>query len=180
MTTDNSKIFLTSDLHFYHKNIQKYSPKYRPWNGDVHYMNEELIRIWNESLSYEDTMIFLGDFSFGTTLESARIIDRLQFGKLIFVRGNHDTSEFCNYMKYSSNRDIQIKEYYETRFEKDKVVMFHFPIEDWNGKYHKSMSVHLHGHSHGHSHKTQNRLDVGWDAHGKILSIEEAVRLAKK
>jgi hypothetical protein len=34
--------------------------------------------------------------------------------------------------------------------------MFHYPIEEWDGRYHGS--IHLHGHSHGKARKMKNRF----------------------
>ena len=60
---------------------------------------------------------------------------------------------------------------------KKKIVLSHYPIEDWNG-YSKGW-VHLHGHSHGQALKVNNRLDVYLDDKLKIWSMDEILKLWK-
>lgn len=77
-----------------------------------------------------------------------------------------------------------------------RVVMCHYPLEVWPGMEHRPDQgagpaasdsagaeswgwVHLHGHSHGRGRRCPDRLDVGWDAHGRVLELAEAVRLAR-
>ena len=55
-------VYFTSDLHFYHKNIMSYSPAFRSY-ADVDEMNKKLIELWNDTVSPEDTVYNLGDFS---------------------------------------------------------------------------------------------------------------------
>lgn len=175
-----AKNFITSDLHWGHHNIIKFCPNTRKYNDSSH-MNEMLIKNWNETISSEDNVYFLGDFSFMNKEKTLEIVNRLQFNKMYFVKGNHDTKEIVQTLKYA-NRNIWFHDYLEIFSKKHnkKVVMFHFPIEEWNGGHHKSKSIHLHGHSHGNSDSKTNRLDVGWDAHGKFLELDEAIDLAIK
>ena len=80
-------IYLTSDLHFGHKNIIKLTN--RPFS-DVHEMNETLIKNWNNTIKPQDTIYILGDLCFKMSLEeSHKIIQRLN-GKKVLIRGNHD------------------------------------------------------------------------------------------
>lgn len=53
-----SKLYFTSDHHFGHKNIIKFSE--RPFQ-DVHEMDEVLIQKWNEKVQPEDEVYHLGD-----------------------------------------------------------------------------------------------------------------------
>lgn len=78
--------YFTSDLHFWHKRILDYCIK-RPWKS-VPEMNEGLIRNWNSTVQYEDTVYILGDFSFGGTGKIKSVLDRL-VGHKILILGNH-------------------------------------------------------------------------------------------
>ena len=52
------KTWVTSDLHFGHKNIMSFCPVTRAhYNNDVDYMNEKMVMEWNEKVSPE---VFLG------------------------------------------------------------------------------------------------------------------------
>ena len=80
-------IWFTSDSHFNHYNVIKYSG--RPWET-VEDMNEGLIERWNECVKKGDTVYHLGDFTLTMRTE---LIDewlgRLN-GTIRLVRGNHD------------------------------------------------------------------------------------------
>ena len=53
-------IYVTSDLHFGHKNIIKYEN--RPFNN-IEEMDKAIIDLWNETINDEDLIYILGDFS---------------------------------------------------------------------------------------------------------------------
>lgn len=78
-------IFFSSDHHFGHTNVIKYSN--RPFES-VHEMNSRLIQYWNETVTAEDTIYYLGDFSmsYKWVQECAPHL----VGNIIFVTGNHD------------------------------------------------------------------------------------------
>lgn len=82
-------IYFTSDTHFNHANIISYSK--RPF-ADVPHMNEEMVRLWNETVQSTDTVIHLGDFAMGPKVHHKSFLDRLA-GYKILIRGNHDQSE---------------------------------------------------------------------------------------
>lgn len=91
-------IWFTSDTHFGHKNIIKYSK--RPFK-DLYHMDSTLIKNFNERIKPEDTVYFLGDFCFRNTkggkpgegtLNKAKYYREQLNGNWIFVRGNHDHS----------------------------------------------------------------------------------------
>lgn len=91
-------IWLTSDTHFGHGNVIKYSK--RPFASEnellsgtilpesVSKMNETIIKNWNEVVKAEDTVLHLGDFSMSAK-SAEDIIKRLN-GKITLILGNHD------------------------------------------------------------------------------------------
>src|SRR5690348_12522526 len=81
-------IYFSSDFHFFHSKIREYMPK-RPGNT-VEEMNEILIKNWNETVTKNDTVYILGDFSFGKPEPTYNIIRRLNGGTKILILGNHD------------------------------------------------------------------------------------------
>lgn len=78
--------WFTSDTHFSHENIIRYSS--RPFKNTDH-MDEEIIRRWNEVVAPEDTVYHLGDIALGPIATSLPKVARLN-GYKIAVLGNHD------------------------------------------------------------------------------------------
>ena len=69
------RTWLTSDIHFFHKNIILYCD--RPYS-DFKEMNEKIIAEWNRVVLPEDRVILVGDLSAGLGqrhAELAEIID---------------------------------------------------------------------------------------------------------
>lgn len=93
------KTFFTSDLHFGHRNVIKYSN--RPFASEqemqsgiisdesVNYMNETLVLRWNETVGLNDIVYVLGDFAMGHKDNVLKYGSRLNGTKLI-IPGNHD------------------------------------------------------------------------------------------
>ena len=117
-------IFLTSDTHFNHTNILKYEPNTRPF-ATIEEMNEVIISNWNKVVSEEDTVYVLGDFFMGLLTEIEPIFKRLN-GKVVLVRGNHDTN---NRLEYYRNLGIEIKDIEYIQYKGRFFILNHFPNE---------------------------------------------------
>lgn len=76
--------FVTSDLHFFHKNIIAYCQ--RPF-ADVEEMNEVIIKNWNEVVKKDDMVYVLGDFSFCSREMVKELVLKLN-GRKILIAGN--------------------------------------------------------------------------------------------
>lgn len=100
-------IFLTSDLHIFHANVIKYCN--RPYDT-VEQMNEMLVKHWNDTVSPDDIVYCLGDFSMAA--RPVETFTRRLNGTKYLIPGNHD---FCHsYHKKSrtpENRAKWIKQY---------------------------------------------------------------------
>lgn len=161
-------IYLTSDLHFFHKNILQWSPDKRPWDT-VEEMNEGLIEVWNSTIKPNDTIYHLGDFSFANPSKTEGILEQLS-GQKVFIKGNHEYRKNIKMMEQYGD----IFDYKEIKYDGDLFCLFHYPIMNWKNRHHGA--YHFFGHVHGgFNHLSLGRaLDVGWDSVGKIISIEEA------
>ena len=84
-------MYITSDLHFYHKNIIKYCPKSRPFSCEEE-MNEIIVKNWNDKIGKNDSVYILGDVSFGKPSATIQLLNRLNGRKKLIV-GNHDTDK---------------------------------------------------------------------------------------
>ena len=116
-------IWFTSDLHFNHLNILKYEPVTRPFAG-IEEMNETLITNWNSVVKDTDTVYVLGDFVMGMADEVKKILDRLN-GKIILVRGNHDTKTKLDIYRA---RGIEIRDIAYLSYKGRFFILCHFPI----------------------------------------------------
>ncbi len=171
--------WVTSDLHFGHKNIMSFCPESRArFRNDVAYMNEAMVKEWNDLIEPEDTVYILGDVAFMSGSDAGRTVMRLN-GTKILVEGNHDRKTLQD--ATFRNAFAEVHKYLDINYNGTKVVMFHYPIAEWD-QMHRG-SVHLHGHLHGGisgMEKFRCR-DMGIDATGRIaVSMEDAIRDAMR
>ena len=82
---DGSKIFFTSDTHFFHEHIIKFCN--RPFKN-AEEMNYKLIQNWNKKIPTDGLVFHLGDFGWGGYKEFKNIRDQLN-GEIILIKGNH-------------------------------------------------------------------------------------------
>lgn len=160
------KLFFTSDTHFGHKNIIKYSN--RPFK-DVSEMNHAMIKNINEKVPHDGILYHLGDFGFLPADELMNIIDQINC-KIIFLDGNHDKemssakvreklSSISLFPSRKRNKvaegivqsvvpgvEILIKDSDAPRGEQ-LIYLCHYPSLTWNKAHHGSWC--LHGHCHG-------------------------------
>lgn len=139
--------YYISDLHFFHDNIRKFCN--RPFET-VEEMNEQLIKNWNSVVEDNDEVYVLGDMFFkSNSPDAVRGILRKLKGKKYLIHGNHD--KWCN------DKELQtwfewIKIYDEINDQDRRVILFHYPIEEWNGYYRDSYCLY------GHVHNTEEHL----------------------
>lgn len=173
-----SKIYFTSDHHFGHKNIIKFSE--RPFK-DVNEMDEILIQKWNEKVNPEDEVYHLGDVGLTSSGKLRKILDRLN-GKIYLINGNHEKSaQDCH------TRFEWIKDYYELVVKDDEfergeqlIVLSHYAMRVWNASHWGA--YHLYGHTHGtlSDDPTSRSFDIGVDCHNFYpLSYEEVKAIMK-
>lgn len=84
-------IYFTSDNHFGHANILRWSKRSFK---DVQDMEEKMVSRWNSTVQPDDTVIVVGDFAFTGSKERERILNRLN-GFKVLVQGNHDKGHKC-------------------------------------------------------------------------------------
>lgn len=142
--------FFTSDEHYDHKNIIKYTS--RPFEN-VEEMNEELIKRNNKIVSPNDIVIHAGDFCWAKTYQEAqKHIDRLN-GNHVFLLGSHD-----KWLKGKSRWQVVWERMIEGQF----IVVYHYCLRVWARSHYNSW--HLYGHSHGHLDPIGKSWDIGVDS----------------
>lgn len=151
-------IFFTSDTHYSHSNVIKYSN--RPFK-DAQEMNRAMIDNWNSVVTENDEVYVLGDLIFKDNLDD--ILRQLKFKNVYHIKGNHDHRNPSSIFTWSRDYfELKVPDRDASRGEQ-LICLFHYPIEEWNKAHYGSW--HCHGHVHGKFEKNihKKRVDVGVD-----------------
>ena len=180
-----SKTFVTSDTHFGHVNIIRYTN--RPF-CNVSHMNAHMINTWNSRVSAEDTVFFLGDFAMGPGVDPdyVRTILQMLNGNIVMLLGNHDMPSKWSVGMFATLAAINVKEVKildtqvsELLHDGTKFVLSHFPPINIDQRV-----VYLHGHLHTQytdDTRLENRnvYDVGVDMYGGPVELTGDCRYLK-
>lgn len=165
--------FFTADLHFYHEKIIRHTQ--RPFRN-AEEMNRVLIKKWNERVAFGDEVYVLGDFTMKGAEYASNMLYALN-GKKHLIRGNHD--QFVDSPQFERSLFVSIQDYLEIVYCNTPLVLFHYPIVEWNGAGRGAIMLHGHQHNHGeynvkNLHESILRYDVGVDANNmEPVSAEE-------
>lgn len=161
-----NEVFFTSDTHFNHKNILKYNPNRLDHCDDVESMNQAIVDNWNKVVNDSDTVYHLGDVAFGKPENASKWVAQLN-GNIHLIKGNHD---YTSYLKEIGVFFESVQDYKMLRnLHNKKVVLFHYPIVNWDTKFHGSL--HFYGHVHGAPVRelaNTRSFDVGIDTHPEM------------
>ena len=147
MKIQHDKVWFTSDLHFWHKNICKYCN--RPYES-VEEMNEAIIQNWNAVVKDDDIVFVLGDLGFCGIEKLRDLLSQLK-GKIFLIQGNHDSDKVVNKLYEES----LIKDYFkllevtiisDEECPNQQLTLCHFPMIDWYNKEKGAWMVHGHQH----------------------------------
>jgi calcineurin-like phosphoesterase family protein len=131
-------VFLTSDTHFGHAGVCRFTrrdgvTKLRPWT-DPEEMDEAMVQRWNDRVRPNDKVYHLGDVVMSR--KSLSIMDRLN-GDKVLIRGNHDIFKDEDYRKYFR----ELRAYHVM----NGMILSHIPIHSESlGRF----GVNIHGHTH--------------------------------
>ena len=190
LTTGN--VFITSDTHYNHKNIVRGVTNWRTQDGKVpvdstrdfqtiEQMNERLIDGINHFVGQDDTLIMLGDVSFGGFDNIGIFLERLVCHNIHLILGNHDHHIDRNY-DFVQKRFLSVQHYLEININDRNFVLCHYPLQSWHGM--NKGVIHLHGHVHlPENRKFGNgkKMDVGVDGNGMDpYSIDEIIKIMDK
>ena len=163
-----TKTFVTADPHFSHWGVCKFLrsdgiTKLRPWD-DPRDMDEELVDRWNSVVNNADRVYLLGDVCFKKS--HIHILGRLK-GRIVLVKGNHDTLPINSYLPYVDDiRACVVKKGF---------ILTHVPIhpdslERWG--------VNIHGHLHANKLRDKRYKCVSVEhTNYTPITIEEALEL---
>lgn len=142
-----NKIFLTSDAHFGHDREFLWGP--RGFKSSKEH-DEAIIANWNSVVGPDDVVYHLGDLMLGDNEWGRECVRRLN-GRIILIRGNHDTDhrwyEFYRTIGdnifFGGNAEI-------IRYRKYHFYLSHFPTLTGNLEKESlhQMTLNLFGHTH--------------------------------
>ncbi len=185
-------MWITSDTHFGHKNIVRGVTNWRTQDGEVpvgstrdfdtiERMNERLVNGINNVVGQDDTLIMLGDVSFGGFENIGLFIDRIICKNIHLILGNHD-HHIDNNRGDIQDKFLSVNHYLETNIEGKDFVLCHYPLQSWNGM--NKGVIHLHGHVHLPEDKKfgkGKKMDVGVDGNGMDpYGINDIIKIMDK
>ena len=186
------KVWITSDTHYGHKNIVRGTTNWRTQDGEVpvestrdfqtiEQMNWRMIDGINNFISQDDTLIMLGDVSFGGFENINIFLDRLICKNIHLIVGNHD-HHIENNREDIQNRFLSVNHYLEVKINDRSFVLCHYPLQSWNGL--NKGVIHLHGHVHLSPNKkfgNGKRMDVGVDGNSMDpYNINDIIKMMDK
>jgi calcineurin-like phosphoesterase family protein len=144
-------------------------------------MNERLVDGINHFVGQDDTLIMLGDVSFGGFDNIGLFLDRLVCKNIHLILGNHD-HHIENNRGDIQNRFLSINHYLEVKINDVSFVLCHYPLQSWHGL--NKGVIHLHGHVHLPEHRkfgNGKRMDVGMDGNGMDpYDISDIIKMMEK
>ena len=144
-------------------------------------MNERLIDGINHHVGQDDTLIMLGDVSFGGFDNIGTFLERLVCHNIHLILGNHD-HHIENNRDFVKERFLSVQHYMEININDRNFVLCHYPLQSWHGM--NKGVIHLHGHVHlPENRKFGNgkKMDVGVDGNGMDpYSIDEIIKIMDK
>lgn len=167
MHSRSQRIWFTGCTHFGHANILKLAN--RPF-ADINAHDAALKANWNAVVAEHDIVYHLGDFSWK---QHDPIITELN-GHIVRVRGNHD-SHPPGILPYFDLRLVDLPHYasHAVAQRARRVILFHYPIEEWDGWWRGALHVHAHTHK-PDLVSAPRRFNVGVDAtRFRPISLDE-------
>ena len=152
--TDPSKLYFTSDTHFFHKNIIKYAG--RPF-ADVNQMNYTLIDNWNKKVPEDGIVFHLGDFAFASKHQILGLTTALH-GQIHLVIGNHDWNIIRDKIT-GGFASVELEQYISVS-DGQKIILNHFPMLCYGGSYYDKPIWQLFGHVHSGPNDPHKGLDT--------------------
>lgn len=163
--------FFTADTHYFHQELlgdNDFAPR---TFKNVAQMHQVMIQNWNKVVKENDTVYHLGDVAMHPAYEKGfpevLMILRQLKGKIIFIKGNHDTRAFFNYLAQNDPgmANGEAKFAFEDvgaliKFNHHQYYLTHYPMLLGVTKNIRN----LHGHIHHYSVPIAEDLNIGVDA----------------
>jgi len=166
--------YFASDFHIEHN--REFIYKNRGFNS-IEEHDKALFKEVREKLTTNDTLYYLGDFSFRHTVnEILEDISHIPC-KVIFITGNHDKN-IIHYKKYIPERFTFVGSLFDYRNKGINISLCHYPLRVWNKSHFNSW--HLYGHLHSETDFGGKTLNITVDNTKQfIISLDEVAYYMK-
>lgn len=185
-----NKTYLFTDPHYGHKNICRGTSEWNPCRTirdfeTIEKMNNAIVESINAIADQDDTLMCLGDWSFGGIENVYTFYCRLVCKNIIFIPGNHDKHIIMDKYLPNAPEGTRASDLFDMKpniyvFEHagHKIVVSHFPLDEWED-IHKG-SIHFHGHTHGNLDESElntkyRRKDVYWTKEKGIYLLDDLI-----
>lgn len=167
--------FFIADTHFFHEQLlgdNDFAPRLFE---TVEAMHQVMIASWNQVVKPTDIVYHLGDVAMHPQYEKGNaavlaILTQLA-GKIVFIKGNHDSRAFFNYLaEHDPGVEGGPKFAFEdvgaiVKFNHHQYYLTHYPMLLGQTKNIRN----LHGHIHHYSVPIADNINVGVDAPERSL-----------
>lgn len=123
ISTNEYKIWLTSDLHFGHQKEFLYGP--RGYESNLH-MIADVVERWNNKVAPEDHVYVLGDLVMGENEKFSLHMLQYLNGNIHIVLGNHDTDRRKELYEKCPNV-VEVALAIRFRYKKFHCYLSHYP-----------------------------------------------------
>jgi calcineurin-like phosphoesterase family protein len=190
MKLTNSNIWLTSDTHYAHTNICKGVSNWdfvsRPDSvrdfKNLSQMNDAIVNNINAKVGKDDTLIHVGDWSFGGFENIELFRSRIVCENIHLILGNHD-----HHIKHNKGdvKDLftTVGKMEEITIAKKLFVFCHYPLDSWEEMRRGTYMIHGHVHTKGDQRFGHGRkMDVGIDGSPDFAPyhIDDIFRILEK
>lgn len=183
----DSTLWFTSDTHYGHKNICKGTTEWTDTSGcrpfdSLDEMNATIVENINKVVKRGDTLIHMGDWSFGGKENIYKFRQQLNCEDILLILGNHD-HHIRNMVPHGTHKTLftDVQELKITSIFGKMMTLCHYPMRVWDKGYAGAWM--LYGHCHGslddkkpqfpeptwagdnYYMKNSKSMDVGIDTH---------------
>lgn len=169
MNSKKGKIYISSDFHFCHENVMKYSDRYSEKFHNIQEYQNALMAHLASFIKADDIFLFLGDLSLGpgkSVQVCKDLLAVLKCDNMHFIRGNHD--------KWLSNVDLYSMGFKSVRdyLQIDDLLICHYPLNGAYGEFGQSYKQHKHLWDMFYQNDSVRRVIHGHIHNSTLLGIE--------
>lgn len=168
--SSGERVWMTSDMHFLHANIIRYSN--RPFYNVSDMTGAHLQLL--QKVPADELLVFVGDMTMGNYQDGVDLIRTITARKIL-VAGNHDLTRegLCRYTRERNLFEAIVPFLFWTGPMARLVLISHYPAcvpNDYKGE----LIMNYHGHLHEKTMESTDRIkffNVGWDVSHGLLCL---------